>query len=145
MDDVNKDRLKRTVSPSRKGKKLPNQELQSQAETVKLSDYQEKLNHEISIDFGLDEPGKAYSSQIANNVIAKISKTLGIADDQVSHMKLKEYFVNKFAGPENPEFFHNVDNTPRLEMISAEVYGYKCKDPVSKAERVSAEASKIRE
>jgi hypothetical protein len=33
---------------------------------------------------------------------------LGIPTDPDSHNKLKEFFVEKFAGPENPEFFHDM-------------------------------------
>ena len=53
--------------------------------------------------------------------------------------------MEKFAGPENPEFFHDMPEKLRLEMISEDVFGYKPESKQSKKDKITRQANKIRE
>ena len=104
------------------------------------------ISRDISIDFGLDEKGLQYSNLIAANVVEKLKISLGIPTDKISHQKLQEFFVEKFAGPENPEFFHNMPDRKRLEIVDEKVFGYvKPEDSITKRDKASRQARKLKE
>lgn len=94
----------------------------------------------------LDEKGLQYSNLIAANVVEKLKISLGIPTDKISHQKLQEFFVEKFAGPENPEFFHNMPDRKRLEIVDEKVFGYvKPEDSITKRDKASRQARKLKE